>query len=45
VIVLKILPSKELLDNNFYVAYLLNLYFSDLIPSMLYLLSTLIVPT
>jgi hypothetical protein len=43
--VLKILPSKELLENNFYVAYLLNLYFSDLIPSMLYLLSPLIVPT
>jgi hypothetical protein len=45
VTVLKILPSKELLENNFYVAYLLNLYFSDLIPSMLYVLSALIVPT
>jgi hypothetical protein len=39
------LPSKELLENNFYVAYLLNLYFNDLIPSMLYVLSALIAPT
>jgi hypothetical protein len=45
VTLLKMLPSKELLENNFYVAYVLNLYFSDLIPSMLYVLSALIVPT
>jgi len=42
VTLLKMFPSKELLDSNYYVVYLLNLYFSDLIPSMLYVLSALI---
>jgi hypothetical protein len=43
VTLLKMYPSRELLENNFYVVYLLNLYFSDLIPSMLYVLSALVV--
>jgi hypothetical protein len=43
VTLLKMYPSRELLENNFYVVYLLNLYFSDLIPSMLYLLIALVV--
>ena len=43
VTLLKIYPTRELLESNFYVVYLLNLYFSDLIPSMLYVLSALIV--
>ena len=43
VTLLKMYPSSELLENNFYVVYLLNLYFSDLIPSMLYVLSALVV--
>ena len=40
---LKMLPSRELLESNYYVVYLLNLYFNDLIPSMLYVLSALVV--
>ena len=43
VTLLKIYPTRELLESNFYVVYLLNLYFSDLIPSMLYVFSALIV--
>jgi hypothetical protein len=43
VTLLKIYPTRELLESNFYVVYLLNLYFSDLIPNMLYVLSALIV--
>jgi hypothetical protein len=39
VTLLKMYPSRELLESNYYVVYLLNLYFSDIIPSMLYLLS------
>ena len=37
---LKMYPSRELLRSNYYVVYLLNMYFNDFIPSMLYLLST-----
>ena len=43
VTLLKMLPSRELLESNYYVICLLNLYFSDLIPSMLYVLSALVV--
>ena len=43
VTLLKMLPSRELLGGNLYLLYLLNLYFSDLIPSMLYILSALVV--
>jgi hypothetical protein len=42
VTLLKMMPSRELLDSNYYVAYLLNLYFNDIIPSMLYVLSAII---
>jgi hypothetical protein len=42
VTLLKILPSRELLESNFYVVYLLNLYLSDFLPSMLYVLTALI---
>jgi hypothetical protein len=38
---LKMYPSRELLRSNYYVVYLLNMYFNDFIPSMLYLLSAL----
>ena len=38
---LKIYPSRELLESNYYVVYLLNMYFSDFIPSMLYLLNAI----
>jgi hypothetical protein len=38
---LKMYPSRELLESNYYVVYLLNLYFNDIIPSMLYLLSAI----
>ena len=43
VTLLKMFPSRELLESNYYVMYLLNLYFNDLIPSMLYVLSALVV--
>ena len=43
VTLLKMFPSRELLQSNYYVMYLLNLYFNDLIPSMLYVLSALVV--
>ena len=43
VTILKILPSRELLESNFYIMYLLNLYINDIIPSMLYVLSALVV--
>jgi hypothetical protein len=39
---LKIYPSKELLESNYYVVYLMNMYFNDFIPSMLYLLSPIL---
>jgi hypothetical protein len=35
---LKMTPSRELLEGNYYVVYLLNMYFNDIIPSTLYLL-------
>ena len=41
VTLLKVYPSRELLERNYYVVYLLNLYFNDIIPSMLYLLSSI----
>jgi hypothetical protein len=41
VTLLKMYPSRELLESNYYVVYLLNLYFNDIIPSMLYLLSSI----
>ena len=43
VTLLKMFPSRELLQSSYYVIYLLNLYFNDLIPSMLYVLSALVV--
>jgi hypothetical protein len=42
VTLLKMYPSRELLESNYYVVYMLNLYFNDIIPSMLYLLSPII---
>jgi hypothetical protein len=36
---LKMFPSRELLESNYYVVYLLNMYFNDFIPSTLYLLN------
>ena len=38
---LKMYPSRELLESNYYVVYLLNMYFNDIIPSTLYLLSAI----
>ena len=38
---LKMYPSRELLESNYYVVYLLNMYFNDIIPSTLYLLGAL----
>ena len=38
---LKMCPSRELLESNYYVVYLLNMYFNDIIPSTLYLLGAL----
>ena len=38
---LKMYPSRELLESNYYVVYLLNMYFNDFIPSTLYLLSAI----
>ena len=43
VTLMKMYPSRELLESNYYVVYLLNMYFKDIIPSMLYLLSALLV--
>ena len=43
VCLLKMYPSRELLESNYYVVYLLNLYFNDIIPSMLYLLSPILI--
>jgi len=43
VTLLKMIPSRELLESKYYDVYLLNLYFSDIIPSMLYVLSALVV--
>ena len=43
VTLLNIYPSRKLLERNYYVVYLLNLYFNDIIPNMLYLLSAIIV--
>ena len=38
---LKMYPSRELLESNYYVVYLLNMYFNDFIPNSLYLLSAM----
>jgi hypothetical protein len=38
---LKMYPSRELLESNYYVVYLLNMYFNDFIPNTLYLLSAI----
>ena len=38
---LKMYPSRELLESNYYVVYLANMYFIDFIPSTLYLLSAI----
>jgi hypothetical protein len=41
VTLLKMYPSRELLESNYYVVYLLNIFFNDFIPSTLYLLSAI----